>query len=61
MKVIIIGSVHDGKKFLQGEVELPDSEALRLINDGYAEVVAEKSKSSNNEPSHSETSSKKKK
>lgn len=64
MKINIIGSVFDGKNYLKGEVELPDKEALRLLNDGYAEVVnnTEKSAAANNKvkQSKSDTSNQKK-
>lgn len=37
--VLIIGSVYDGKKYLNGKVELPKDEALNLVNSKYAVIV----------------------
>lgn len=39
IKVAIIGSVHDGTKFLEGVNELPLDQAISLVESGHAELV----------------------
>lgn len=40
IKVLITGSVYDGKKFLEGVNELPLDQALSLVENGYAQLPA---------------------
>lgn len=39
IKILITGSVFDGKKFLEGVNELPLVEAISLVESGHAELV----------------------
>lgn len=41
MKVKITGSVFNGQEYLAGVVELPDQDALALINSGHAVTFEE--------------------